>query len=63
MIINLRGVRESGATFAIPTYFFLVMMVADGLHWAVRYASGLAGAGGGSAPDGTVHDMQASRPS
>ncbi|MCC6146632.1 MAG: APC family permease [Anaerolineaceae bacterium] len=26
MLINLRGVRESGLTFAIPTYFFLVMM-------------------------------------
>jgi amino acid transporter len=26
MVINLRGVKESGATFAIPTYFFLVMM-------------------------------------
>jgi len=26
MIINLRGVRESGAIFAIPTYFFLAMM-------------------------------------
>ena len=26
MVINLRGVKESGATFAIPTYFFLAMM-------------------------------------
>jgi amino acid transporter len=26
MIVNLRGVKESGITFAIPTYFFLVMM-------------------------------------
>jgi amino acid transporter len=26
-VINLRGVRESGTIFAIPTYFFLVMMV------------------------------------
>ena len=26
MVINLRGVKESGATFALPTYFFLVMM-------------------------------------
>lgn len=26
MLINLRGVRESGITFAIPTYFFLLMM-------------------------------------
>jgi amino acid transporter len=27
MVINLRGVKESGATFAIPTYVFLAMMV------------------------------------
>jgi amino acid transporter len=34
MVINLRGVKESGAAFAIPTYFFVVMMfvtVATGL--------------------------------
>src|SRR5512147_450197 len=27
MVINLRGVRESGAAFALPTYFFLATMV------------------------------------
>ncbi|HEV8353844.1 MAG TPA: APC family permease [bacterium] len=27
MVINLRGVRESGTIFAIPTYFFVVMML------------------------------------
>ena len=26
MLINLRGVKESGAAFAVPTYFFIVMM-------------------------------------
>jgi amino acid transporter len=26
MIVNLRGVKESGAIFAVPTYFFIVMM-------------------------------------
>jgi len=26
MLINLRGVKESGKAFAIPTYFFLIMM-------------------------------------
>lgn len=26
MVINLRGVKESGVAFSIPTYFFLVMM-------------------------------------
>src|SRR5512138_2951199 len=27
MLINLRGVKESGSAFAVPTYFFLVMMI------------------------------------
>ena len=27
MLVNLRGVRESGAAFAIPSYFFIVMML------------------------------------
>src|SRR6187455_575198 len=27
MFINLRGVREAGAAFAIPSYFFIVMML------------------------------------
>ena len=26
MIVNLRGVRESGVVFAVPTYFFVAMM-------------------------------------
>jgi amino acid transporter len=26
MLINLRGVKESGTTFAVPTYFFLIMI-------------------------------------
>jgi len=26
MLINLRGVKESGMTFAIPTYYFLIMI-------------------------------------
>src|SRR5215207_1730584 len=28
MLVNLRGVKESGTAFAIPTYFFVVMMAA-----------------------------------
>src|SRR5512138_2608436 len=27
MVINLRGVREAGAAFAIPSYFFIIMML------------------------------------
>ena len=43
MIINLRGVRESGAVFSIPSYFFLVMMfltVSVGLY---QYLTGTLG--------------------
>src|SRR4029078_12814075 len=27
MFINLRGIKEAGAAFAIPSYFFIVMMI------------------------------------
>ena len=40
MVINLRGVRESGAIFAVPTYFFLGMMALTLIIGAIRYASG-----------------------
>jgi amino acid transporter len=43
MLMNLRGVRESGALFAIPSYFFLVamfMMVGVGI---IRYLTGNLG--------------------
>ncbi|HXD11656.1 MAG TPA: APC family permease, partial [Anaerolineales bacterium] len=43
MLINLRGVKESGSAFAIPTYFFVIMMfitVGTGLF---RYITGSLG--------------------
>lgn len=43
MLINLRGVKESGTAFAVPTYFFVVMMfitVGTGLF---RYFTGSLG--------------------
>lgn len=43
MVINLRGVKESGITFAIPTYFFLLMMFATVIIGFVRYLSGSLG--------------------
>ncbi len=33
MLINLRGVKESGITFAIPTYFFVVSTAVTVIHW------------------------------
>jgi amino acid transporter len=40
MLINLRGVKESGMTFAIPTYFFLVMMIITIGAGLFRYFTG-----------------------
>ncbi|RPJ01721.1 MAG: APC family permease, partial [Chloroflexi bacterium] len=43
MLVNLRGVKESGVTFAIPTYFFLVMMFAMVGVGFVRYITSSLG--------------------
>jgi amino acid transporter len=43
MVINLRGVKESGSAFAIPTYFFMLMMYATVIVGFVRYLSGSLG--------------------
>ncbi len=43
MMINLRGVKESGTTFAIPTYFFLVLMVITVCVGMARYLMGTLG--------------------
>ncbi|CBE67489.1 MAG: APC family permease [Candidatus Methylomirabilis oxygeniifera] len=40
MLINLRGVRESGVTFSIPTYFFLAMMFSTVGIGFYRYMTG-----------------------
>src|SRR5678816_2307189 len=39
-VINLRGVKESGSAFAIPTYFFLLMMVGTVGIGLFRYFTG-----------------------
>lgn len=43
MLINLRGVKESGATFALPTYFFIAMMFATVGIGLFRALSGTLG--------------------
>jgi amino acid transporter len=43
MLINLRGVKESGALFAIPTYFFVVAMVITVVFGLFRYFTGSLG--------------------
>jgi amino acid transporter len=42
-IVNLRGVKESGQIFAIPTYFFLGMMALTLMFGFFRYATGTLG--------------------
>ncbi len=43
MLINLRGVRESGMAFAIPTYFFVLIMFVTVIIGMVRYFTGSLG--------------------
>jgi amino acid transporter len=43
MLINLRGVKESGTAFAIPTYFFIVMMFITVGVGLARYLMGTLG--------------------
>ncbi|MFH2101925.1 MAG: APC family permease [Chloroflexota bacterium] len=40
MLVNLRGVKESGTTFSIPTYFFLVVTMITLATGFVRYLGG-----------------------
>jgi amino acid transporter len=50
MVVNLRGVRESGRVFAVPTYFFVVMMyLTVGVAFA-RHVLGTLGAVPGPPP-------------
>jgi amino acid transporter len=50
MTINLRGVRESGFTFAVPTYFFLMMMFLTVVVGLFRYFTGALGVVQGPPP-------------
>jgi len=43
MLINLRGVRESGTVFAIPSYFFLGMISLTAIVGLVRHFAGSLG--------------------
>jgi amino acid transporter len=59
MMVNLRGVKESGAAFAIPTYFFLGMMVLTLLFGFFRYFTGTLGTVVNPPPIETVGTLQA----
>lgn len=44
MVMNLRGVKESGKAFAIPTYFFVIAMFMTVGLGMIRYLTGSLGA-------------------
>ncbi len=54
-MVNLRGVKESGRVFAIPTYFFLTMMFMTLVVGFVRYLTGSLTAVTGV--DALTHDV------
>lgn len=58
MVVNLRGIKESGKTFAIPTYFFIFAMFATVLIGLVRYALGSLGVVSDPPPLETLHLAQ-----
>ena len=43
MLINLRGVKESGTAFAIPTYFFIITIIVMISYGMWRYITGSLG--------------------
>ncbi len=54
-IANLRGVKESGSTFALPTYFFLIMTMLTVMVGFIRYLSGTLGIVTNPPPLETLH--------
>ncbi|MCX6027764.1 MAG: APC family permease [Chloroflexi bacterium] len=59
MIVNLRGVRESGAIFAVPTYFFLVMAFVTTGVGMFRFLTGSLGMVVAPPPVEMLHQTQA----
>ena len=59
MLINLRGVKESGTIFAIPTYFFIVMMFITVIVGLARFVTGSLGAVTDPPPIEMLHGAQA----
>ncbi|MFZ1463037.1 MAG: amino acid permease, partial [Anaerolineae bacterium] len=59
MLINLRGVKESGAAFALPSYFFLVMMFLTVGIAFFRYLTGSLGVVPNPPPLEVMHQAQA----
>lgn len=62
MLVNLRGVRESGTVFAIPTFFFLLMIVTTVGVSFYRYVTGSLGQVSDPPELEVVHSMAAVTP-
>ncbi len=59
MLINLRGVKEAGTIFAIPTFFFLVMIFLTVGVSFFRYLTGSLGTVVNPPPIEMIHSAQA----
>jgi len=59
MIVNLRGVKESGTIFAVPTYFFIATMSLTVLIGLGRYLTGTLGVVSDPPPMEMLHGAQA----
>jgi amino acid transporter len=62
MLMNLRGVRESGRAFAVPTYFFITTMYATVIIGLFRYLMGSLGVVSDPPPIQTVMELQTLTP-
>lgn len=58
MTINLRGVKESGKAFAVPTYFFVVTMFITVGIGLVKYFTGTLGQVSDPPPLELIHEAQ-----
>ncbi|MGD0309991.1 MAG: APC family permease [Acidobacteriota bacterium] len=62
MVMNLRGVRESGRAFAVPTYFFVVSMYVTVGVGLFRYFAGSLGAVINPPPPEALRSLQTITP-
>lgn len=62
MLMNLRGVRESGRAFAVPTYFFIATMYATVFIGLFRYLMGSLGVVADPPSIQTVMELQTLTP-
>lgn len=58
MVINLRGVREAGSAFAIPTYFFVITMYLTLVVGFIRLITGSLGSVEDPPAVHLIHELQ-----